>query len=110
MPLGHSSGVFKVDSDIELNPECLKDLKIPDFSPKYLQPYTDLHPFTQEFVQRFGLDTKLFKPRSNNQITGQKRSYYQMKEPLTQQQPSITTNQATAVEESKDSNEIDLDL
>ena len=109
MPLGHSPGVFKVDSDIELNPECLKDLKIPDFSPKYLQPYTGLHPFTQEFVQRFGLDTKLFKPRNNNQITGQKRSYYQMKEPSTQHF-TITKNQATAVEESKDSNEIDLDL
>lgn len=39
------------------------DYSVPKFEVKYLENYEWLNPFTAEFIKRFGLDDRLFRPR-----------------------------------------------
>ena len=63
---------------------------IPKYDSKYSQKYNTLHPFTEEFLQKYGFSSRLFIGRKD--LSGNKRNF------------------SAITEETKDENEIDLEL
>ncbi|TNV78996.1 hypothetical protein FGO68_gene3847 [Halteria grandinella] len=109
---GHKASMEQITEHLE--PIKGQDLSIP-FNPEkvYTSKYERVHPQTQVFLERFGIDKRLFDPDAyfDSQLAGEKRSFVQafeaQKVEQKVEQPIQEPTEAKPVV--KDDNEIDLD-